>query len=133
MLKYYKSKYYRKIKSFIRYFSLKYIAKRSNGEKAVAKYLKGAKIKFNEQVPLKIGNRQLYLDFQLEDGTIIEYNGRQHYEYTPYFHKSESDFIRQCERDKDLRNYCQKNNVKLIEIPYSIVNIDEYLNQKLCE
>jgi len=112
-------------------FGLKYIAKRSKGEQAVAKYLNGAKIKYKEQVPLKLPHRTVFLDFQLENGTIIEYNGRQHYEYTPYFHKSEDDLRKQIIRDTELRNYCHDNNIRLLEIPYTVKNINKFLNEQL--
>lgn len=121
------SKFGTKIKQFL----LRFIAKRSKGEKEVIKYLKGNKIKFKQQVPLKIDNKQLFLDFQLHNGIIIEYNGRQHYRYTPYFHKSKQDFVKQQNRDKKLRKYCEDNNIKLIEIPYYINNINTYLKRKL--
>ena len=121
------SKFGTKIKQFL----LRFIAKRSKGEKEVIKYLKGNKIKFKQQVPLKIDNKQLFLDFQLHNGIIIEYNGRQHYRYTPYFHKSRQDFVKQQNRDKKLRKYCEDNKIKLIEIPYYINNINTYLKRKL--
>lgn len=130
---YQKFKHNRTFKNFIKEFTLKYIAKRSKGEKAVAKYLKGAKIKFKEQVPLKLPHRQVFLDFQLDNGIIIEYNGKQHYEFTPYFHKSNDDFIQQVRRDEDLRNYCKINNIRLIEIPYTVLEIDKFLEKKLNE
>lgn len=124
-------KLFSKFGTKIKWFLLRFIAKRSKGEKEVIKYLKGNKIKFKQQVPLKIDNKQLFLDFQLHNGIIIEYNGRQHYRYTPYFHKSKQDFVKQQNRDKKLRKYCEDNNIKLIEIPYYINNINTYLKRKL--
>ncbi len=51
----------------------------------------------------------------------IEYNGMQHYEMVPFFHKGDkSKFIDQKKRDKKKRIACRKNNVDLIEIPYKI-------------
>ena len=129
--KYYKTKYYYTLRTFIKGFLLKNVSKRSNGEKEVAKYLNGAKIKYKEQVPLKLPHRRVFLDFQLEDGTVIEYNGRQHYEYTPYFHKSMDDFERQVKRDTELRNYCHDNGIRLLEIPYSVKNINKFLKEQL--
>jgi len=48
----------------------------------------------------------------------FEYNGKQHYEYTPFFHKSEQDFKNQQERDQIKYRLCKQNNIKLIIIPY---------------
>lgn len=113
--KYYKSKYYYTLRTFIKGFLLKNVSKRSNGEKEVAKYLNGAKIKYKEQVPLKLPHRQVFLDFQLEDGTVIEYNGRQHYKYIPYFHKGGmTDYDKQVSRDNLLKEYCINNKILLL-------------------
>ncbi|MBL4898137.1 MAG: hypothetical protein JKX76_00685 [Colwellia sp.] len=50
----------------------------------------------------------------------VEYNGRQHYEYTPYFHKNKQEFLNQKYRDELKRRMCKDNGVNLIEIPYTV-------------
>ena len=61
----------------------------------------------------------MFIDFYLPEHNIfIEYNGKQHYEYVPYFHKSKEDFERQHSRDRIVRSYCEERGIKLIEIPY---------------
>lgn len=52
----------------------------------------------------------------------IEYNGRQHYSYIPYFHKSKKEFIDQQNRDIKKREYCKQNGILLIEIDGRIWN-----------
>lgn len=50
----------------------------------------------------------------------IEYNGQAHYEFIDYFHKGNIEtFKDQLRRDEKVRNYCNKNNIRLIEIPYT--------------
>lgn len=57
-------------------------------------------------------NEQLKLAF--------EYNGMQHYKYSPKFHRKEEDLIKQKERDVLKKQKCKDNNITLIEIPYNI-------------
>jgi len=62
-----------------------------------------------------------------------EYNGIQHYKYTPKFHKSQQDFIDQLQRDKEKKELCKINGIILIEIPYTINydNLEQYIRQQL--
>ena len=49
----------------------------------------------------------------------FEYNGIQHYEYVPHFHRNgESDFITQRERDIKKYKICRDQGIKLILIPH---------------
>jgi len=50
----------------------------------------------------------------------LEYNGKQHYTYTPHFHKSKKDFYSQVHRDDWKRKRCRELGIKLIEVPYWI-------------
>ena len=63
----------------------------------------------------------------------VEYNGKQHYEYTPYFHKSMDAFRNQQYRDDIKKRLCLENNVNLIIIPYTvkISNIKQFLIKEL--
>jgi hypothetical protein len=62
-----------------------------------------------------------------------EYNGQQHYRFTPYFHKNYEAFLNQQFRDNLKKKLCKQNNIYLIEVPYYIENIEKYLTQKLIE
>lgn len=69
----------------------------------------------------------IYPDFYLEinkNKIIIEYNGEQHYKPVRFFgaithEEAERDFDNQKIRDQNLRDYCNKNEIFLLEIPYT--------------
>lgn len=65
----------------------------------------------------------------------IEYNGRQHYEYTPYFHASRDAFYNVRYRDEMKARLCKENNVHLIIVPYTVPigAIEEYIYKKFKE
>ncbi len=50
----------------------------------------------------------------------IEYSGAQHYKFIPFFHKNYETFMNQKYRDEIKRMLCEKNGIKLIEIPYTV-------------
>jgi hypothetical protein len=54
----------------------------------------------------------------------FEYNGIQHYRYTPYFHKSIEDLYEQQRHDQFKRDVCKKLGIKLITIPYTVKDKD---------
>jgi len=70
-------------------------------------------------------NRRLNLAF--------EYNGKQHYEYEKYFHKSYSDFEEQQQRDNYKMKRCQELGIEVIVIPYTIPygKLNQYITQEL--
>lgn len=96
----------------------------SAGERAIDKILKSRKVDFVPQYAVWTKRRSKqakpqYLDFYLPDYNIaIEYNGRQHYEVNEHF-GGEEGFEKTQERDKRKADYCKKNNIKLITIPYT--------------
>jgi very-short-patch-repair endonuclease len=98
-------------------------AKRSKGEILVYNWLLENKIKFKQEYLIKFPyvvkkKPFVFIDFYLPKHNIfIEYNGKQHYEYVPYFHKTIEDFELQKFRDEVVRNYCVDKGIKLIEIP----------------
>jgi hypothetical protein len=55
-----------------------------------------------------------------ELNVAIEYNGRQHYEYTPYFHASKDAFNTTRYRDEMKARLCRENTVSLLIVPYSV-------------
>lgn len=50
----------------------------------------------------------------------LEYNGKQHYEFTPHFHKNEEEFNNQLYRDELKKKLCKENDIYLITVPYTI-------------
>lgn len=71
------------------------------------------------QYKLIINNRIFYLDFYIPKlNVIIEYDGKQHYEFTSFFQSTYQDFVNQINRDRCLEQYCKENNIKLLRISY---------------
>jgi len=54
----------------------------------------------------------------------FEYQGVQHYKYTPYFHKDINDFNKQIYRDNLKRELLEKDGIKIIYVPYSVEHED---------
>lgn len=50
----------------------------------------------------------------------VEYQGAQHRTYTPFFHKSYSDFLDQVERDNYKKKRCKEEDIELICVPDSV-------------
>ena len=95
---------------------------------------------FPNQRPLfmtnKITGKPLELDcYNPELRLAVEYNGKQHYSYTPGMHKTYDAFRTQQYRDDIKRRLCEENEITLIEVPYSIQvsSIENYLTEKLRE
>lgn len=62
---------------------------------------------------------------------LIEYDGEQHFNFIPFFHGDEEGFKLQQARDKIKTEYCNKNNIPLIRIPYTeFENIEQILHQE---
>ena len=73
-----------------------------------------------EQLGHPIG---LFIDFTLTIGNItywIEYNGEQHYNYCPHLKDDINDFFSQLKRDEYVYEYCKRNNITLIELPWTL-------------
>ncbi len=61
----------------------------------------------------------LELDGYCKDLNIaFEYNGKQHYEFMPHFHRSRIDFEKQIQRDDKKTAACQKSGINKLDIPY---------------
>lgn len=65
-------------------------------------------------------SRKIYVDFYIKElNLIIEYDGVQHFNFNKYYHRNNyAKFINQVNRDNCLNNYCKKNNINLLRIPY---------------
>ena len=105
----------------------------SKGERAIIKILYEQEINFIYQktYPDLKSDKNYFLrfDFYLpEYNCIIEYQGQQHYLTDDKFNESNK-------RYKIKKQYCQNNNIKLIEIPYYDYNklnwnyLEELLNE----
>lgn len=101
----------------------------SRGELLINNYLESLNIPFERQIKIQMdkiikNSNLIIIDFVVNlpnKRIFIEYNGIQHYQYTPFFHKGgEIDFEKQLYRDAMLRDYCNDNNIELLEIPYNL-------------
>lgn len=100
---------------------------KSKGESAINQWLTTHKINFISQyshpeIFLQSGRKPSF-DFAIfsKDNqllALIEYQGKQHYEYSGYGWDNEENYQKTVSRDIQRRNWCQKLNIPLYEIPY---------------
>lgn len=114
----------------------------SRGEDDIKEYFKSHEIKYSYQFPIESSkipgcpNRyKVFIDFYLEYNgrkIFIEFNGEQHYRYSPHFQKNFSEFEEQKQRDKSIKEYALNNEYEFLEISYKEVNkISEILDSFL--
>lgn len=114
------------------------VCRASKGERKVEQYLIENNIKYIRQYKFndcRGKKRSLSFDFYLPDWNIlIEYDGEYHYIARKH-HDNQLGMIKLKEyqqRDKIKDDYCLKNNIRLIRIPYwDFKNIKKILNQQL--
>lgn len=126
--------------SHIPYISNSSAANDSIGEKKVRAFLENyfQGYKFPKARPFFLNNEvtgnNLELDcYNKELNLAAEFNGRQHYEYIPYFHSSKETFYNQRYRDELKKMYCRDYGITLIVVPYNERDICGYLEQRLRE
>ena len=94
------------------------LCKEPMGEKRIRLYLGNHKILFVRQHAITYQGNNYRSDFYIPSKKlIIEYNGEQHYKPVKRFGGAKA-FHRQQKRDKNVRDYCKENNIKLLEISY---------------
>ncbi len=96
----------------------------SRGERTIRVLLEECfKQPFPQAKPDWLYKTQMHLDGYNQGLKIaFECQGRQHYEFTKQFHKTDEDLIHQKERDKRKAELCAQNGVKLLVVPYWIIN-----------
>lgn len=63
-----------------------------------------------------LGER-LRLDFYLPELQLaVEYDGRQHQEYTPYFHHTQDGFLEARQRDRRKEELCAQQGITLLRV-----------------
>ena len=64
-----------------------------------------------------VAGTRLRFDFYNANKQIaVEVHGRQHVKFVPFFHKRRSGFVSQIRRDQQKIDFCDLNNIKLVEI-----------------
>jgi hypothetical protein len=78
-------------------------------------------------------NARLELDGYCEKWRIaFEYQGIQHYEYTPHFHRNGlSDLAAQQQRDRQKEELCDEAWIALVIVPYDLVDARSYIRKEL--
>lgn len=95
--------------------------KSSKKELFIKELLENLNIDFRYQKKITYQKLNMRVDFYLELNNkklIIEYNGEQHYKSIKFF-GGDAQFEKQQRRDQLLREYCNINNITLIEIKYT--------------
>ncbi len=57
----------------------------------------------------------------------VEVNGRQHYQFIPFFHKTHEKFRLQQYKDELKKRMCKDNGVEIISVPYNVKNTRKFL------
>jgi very-short-patch-repair endonuclease len=101
-------------------------------ESKLAEYLINQNIYFVQQYKFTDCKykKPLPFDFKIVINDIelyVEVDGKQHYEFVPYFHKCEDDFLLQQKKDKIKTNYMAENELHFLRIKYD-ENIVETFN-----
>lgn len=95
---------------------------KNKNERSIVEYFKTNNMQFEYHKKVVIGGKRFYVDFVV-NGLFVEYNGIQHYKPVRFggmsLEKAVVNFDKQKRRDETLRNYCQSNDIKLVEIPYN--------------
>ena len=111
------------------------VCKYSHGEELIFNWLKTNNFNYKPQYKIEWdenfrNTNVAYVDFCVQINNhiyFIEYNGQQHYEILDVF-GGEDVYKLQIYRDEQLRKYCSKHNIRLLEIKYNLVD-EEIINE----
>lgn len=116
---------------FLRYKTCTFCTSRSKGEDKIVEVLTEKNISFEREKRFDDcrAKKKLPFDFYLNDfNMLIEYDGIQHFK--PSF--NEKEFKNTKIHDAIKNEYCKKNNIKLLRIPYwKFNNIENILENAL--
>lgn len=100
------------------------ICKMRKKESSIACILEDYKLKFTRDKCIMVKEKRMFIDFFVAPKLFIERHGEQHYFPVRFGGISPSEaiskFYKQIIRDNMLKNYCDENQIKLIEIPFYI-------------
>lgn len=112
----------------------------SKDEDAIARWLTTNNIRYETQkvytgcVCPETGNNLRYDFFVPELNTLIEYDGRQHYEVIDAFKMTQATLYSNMERDEAKTKFAHDNQIGLIRIPfYCHGNISDILSKRLAK
>ena len=104
--------------------------------KMISEYLKKSNIIYIEEHKFDDcrSKRKLPFDFYLPQlNTVIEYDGRQHYESIPFYGGQEG-LHKRIKNDAIKNEYCKENGIKMIRLPYTLSDdaIISEINKYIC-
>lgn len=68
----------------------------------------------------RLNRPNLKADFIIPSKKIlVEVHGKQHYEYSSFFHGNKLNFLEHKSRDLRKEEWCHLNNIQYIELPYN--------------
>lgn len=75
-----------------------------------------------EEVSIPINRKEtLYLDFYIPMiKKCIEVHGEQHYKFVPFYHTNKLNFLKAQKKDRQKKEWCDKNAITYIELPYNL-------------
>ena len=68
-----------------------------------------------EEFPVA-GTRLKFDFYNANKRTAVEVHGAQHTKFVQFFHGSKSNFVKQLRRDQQKIDFCELNDIKLVEI-----------------
>lgn len=109
----------------------------SKGEQRIADILTKTKISFETEKSFNDEKKIRFYRFDFYIPSInscIEFQGKQHMEYSPFFYKNRSEFLKAQERDRTKICYCLAHGIKLYCIPYweldNLHTVEDLFNDK---
>jgi len=81
-----------------------------------------------------VGEKGVLLEFDIlikNKNILIEYNGRQHYTHTKFFHKTRREFVEQKLRDRAKRRMAADNGYVFITFRYDEPIFKDYVLKKI--
>lgn len=99
----------------------------SKGEAKIIKLLQSHNIPFEVQKTFKdcvspITHNNYFFDFWVDNKYIIEYDGEQHFIFKENGWNNKTQFQKTQYNDRIKNEYCFKNNIPIIRIPYTHYN-----------
>ena len=92
---------------------------RSKGEEAVLKLLTDARIFFETEATFHF-SKSYRFDFYLpEKNIVLEIHGRQHREFSKFYHKTEENFKARQAIDQEKKELILSNNIKYRSFDYT--------------
>jgi len=106
----------------------------SKGENIINDYLKEIKCDFLHQYCFNDFNKYRY-DFAIfknnKIACLVEFHGKQHFDFVLYWHKDLIGFAIQLERDQKKRDFAKEKGIPLIEITYKEKDVIGALEREL--